>query len=1142
MPSKSPSKYIKKAYQNAVHKLKTSVNKKMLGQTVDELDNYYTKKFTDITPEEFLYSLLDEYYKNIPEKDLSVASILLNARLQITTIHSPIYIILSNLKNNLEDSLENGMLSAEKLVNLPDKLKKSISDIIKKVVNILSNVLSKTHCNYARVNEANKRSVNEPISILDDIENPLIEVFKILFSAPSHLIKELDNKDEIASRKARILYEEIMKIVFIRYASPWGIQISIKMRSYDEVKIIIEDLINFVLSQAIGSFTGDFLMNVLPADVIVRNIFDNSNSSNFTETLLINILNKYGILSEGIAELRKETSSLSKSQNRIVHIMENFIENKNKYIEEMHPNKYRNIEEGCEKMGRKGDKEYETCKEKNEGSYTKYLTVKENITDMDKTTDPKYSTIIEQAKRGSFLALLFATSQINCDNNSKEEGIVKLLTDYKTILNNIKTIAPINTDIHDYKSLNLTISNLLPIITKIINGFTSEGTLNKVIRIAIRKIRPIINRIRPGLCNPGCIDQIIKEIPKSRFGENNNQYFGRILSMMPFITGWSIQPKLWYNDIEDINVYNKRVNSLSEDKTLYRQYLEGTNENNDRVWFMDNNLSSYHLYTNNKYSLSKYIDIDQKTLTAKRPVTKAGWIQNTVYWELIIPTYDINDKFDEELGTLVKPNTSEVVYAKSANIVKFQSVSQLSFDGYVAEEDENDSYNINMQVTISWDIVNYLEPDEIEKIKKSIYQSLNLDSPDSILNFHVGKKTEDRRNLGTYMLEQVSICEVSFIINIKDLISKSQLEKDIGYDENDYSQILKDLILKNFTKKLHDNKYQLVSDIDVKVKEYTGTINIVAEVSLEDEIDDEIEDEIEKLNPGESCSKPIKYVYYYCNDIFSFKTSREDDVQDVDITIIIAMFNSEVFNGNFFRKSTNKLSERLCPGDHPSSAPKNQMCDWFEYIMRIPYRLDDDTLYYLNLLFPYKDIIPFLIELDKNTYQLKDFTLFKKYLKEKIISENGITIQPILKEFYDLKTWFKLHEQYENIDIEDKKVSEDDKKLHLIYNTKKERMQAIIKEGNIKPKIIPERLELDPEFNTFIVPENKLLADNNIYLNYIQIDKVTLEPWITIKRGGAEINDVYNAIKDPTTGADISIFSEKGLLIIHNYIEKLNNN
>ena len=72
-----------------VHNIKTSVNKKMLGQTVDELDNYYTKKFTDITPEEFLYSLLDEYYKNIPEKDLSVASILLNARLQITTIHSP---------------------------------------------------------------------------------------------------------------------------------------------------------------------------------------------------------------------------------------------------------------------------------------------------------------------------------------------------------------------------------------------------------------------------------------------------------------------------------------------------------------------------------------------------------------------------------------------------------------------------------------------------------------------------------------------------------------------------------------------------------------------------------------------------------------------------------------------------------------------------------------------------------------------------------------------------------------------------------------------------------------------------------------------------------------------------------------------
>ena len=96
-----------------------------------------------------------------------------------------------------------------------------------------------------------------------------------------------------------------MKIVFIRYASPWGIQISIKMRSYDEVKIIIEDLINFVLSQAIGSFTGDFLMNVLPADVIVRNIFDSGNSSNFTETLLINILNKYGILSEGVSYVKK---------------------------------------------------------------------------------------------------------------------------------------------------------------------------------------------------------------------------------------------------------------------------------------------------------------------------------------------------------------------------------------------------------------------------------------------------------------------------------------------------------------------------------------------------------------------------------------------------------------------------------------------------------------------------------------------------------------------------------------------------------------------------------------------------------------------------------------------------------------------
>ena len=57
------------------------------------------------------------------------------------------------------------MLSAEKEVNLPDKLKKSISDIIKELVNILSNVLSKTHCNYARVNEANKRSVNEQISM-----------------------------------------------------------------------------------------------------------------------------------------------------------------------------------------------------------------------------------------------------------------------------------------------------------------------------------------------------------------------------------------------------------------------------------------------------------------------------------------------------------------------------------------------------------------------------------------------------------------------------------------------------------------------------------------------------------------------------------------------------------------------------------------------------------------------------------------------------------------------------------------------------------------------------------------------------------------------------------------------------------------
>lgn len=168
-------------------------------------------------------SLIQHYYHS---KNADLARVVLNSSIGLPMRHIGLHRILTIVETDLT-TLYN-MIQQKKggMINiLSGKLIQKISNLINNVISILHEITRKVTV----------------ISLKEDVEDPLIDAFSTNL--------------ELAYPRARVLYEEIIKYVFVLYVSPWGIQIHLTCRPLSDIIDVISDLFEFVLGNTIVGHT-----------------------------------------------------------------------------------------------------------------------------------------------------------------------------------------------------------------------------------------------------------------------------------------------------------------------------------------------------------------------------------------------------------------------------------------------------------------------------------------------------------------------------------------------------------------------------------------------------------------------------------------------------------------------------------------------------------------------------------------------------------------------------------------------------------------------------------------------------------------------------------------------------------------------
>ena len=197
-------------------------------------------------------------------------------------------IIIQDLKLLVEESTKS-FYSVEKPILLliigGEKNFNEIKNFLLKIIEILENITLK----------------NTLINLKDDIEKPLINAIKdnlmggkdseyistvssVLYAAKktfssiyssfssSKSNNKLTNKSQKYTTRATVLFEELIKHVFITYVSPWGLQIHEKCKNFNNdpgLKKALTSIFKFFLSNTILGYIGKF-----GAKIIEQLLFD----------------------------------------------------------------------------------------------------------------------------------------------------------------------------------------------------------------------------------------------------------------------------------------------------------------------------------------------------------------------------------------------------------------------------------------------------------------------------------------------------------------------------------------------------------------------------------------------------------------------------------------------------------------------------------------------------------------------------------------------------------------------------------------------------------------------------------------------------------------------------------------------------
>jgi hypothetical protein len=184
-------------------------------------------------------------------------------------------IIIQDLKNLVEESTKS-FSSVEKPILLSiiggEKSFNEIKDFLLKIIKILQDITSK----------------NNLINLKDDIEEPLINAIKdnlmggkdseyistvssalssakktfsaLISSSSQNKSKSTqNNRSQKYKTRATVLFEELIKHVFIIYVSPWGLQIHEKCKNfndYPDLKKALTSIFKFFLSNTILGYIG----------------------------------------------------------------------------------------------------------------------------------------------------------------------------------------------------------------------------------------------------------------------------------------------------------------------------------------------------------------------------------------------------------------------------------------------------------------------------------------------------------------------------------------------------------------------------------------------------------------------------------------------------------------------------------------------------------------------------------------------------------------------------------------------------------------------------------------------------------------------------------------------------------------------